>query len=158
MSKRSGTKGPDEDVRVTVQHLEGLQFLATEGAHALVVDAATSDGGGGTGMSAPQLFVAALGACMLEFVANSCRLREIPVESIRLDLECQELQRPRRIGPIEAVLHIEPDLQDDVKRRLIGVARRSTLINTLGRPPEVAIRFAGEAGGGSTRRERHAGV
>ena len=95
-------------------------------------------------MSAPQLFVAAMGACMLEFVTNSCRLRGISFERLSLELECEELERPRRIGALEATIRIEPEPPDDVKRRLIGVARHATLVNTLARPPEVAIRFAEE--------------
>jgi hypothetical protein len=92
-------------------------------------------------MSAPQMFVAAVGSCILEFVANSCRLREIPFERLSLELEYEELERPRRIGALEATLHIEPEPSDDVKQRLIGVARHVTLINTLRRPPEVTIQF-----------------
>jgi len=124
--------------------VDDLRFLATAGRHTLVVDAAPEDGGGGTALSAPQMFAAAVGACILEFVANSCRLREIPFERLSLELAYEELRRPRRVGPLEAVLRIEPEPPDDAKRRLIGVARHATLINTLGRPPEVAIRFAGE--------------
>ena len=131
-------------MRLTVQHVDGLRFLATVGEHAVVVDAAPEDGGAGTALSAPQLFAAAVGACMLEFVANSCRLRGIPFERLSLEIECEELERPRRIGAIEAMIHIEPEPPEDVKRRLIGVARHATLVNTLVRPPDVAIRFAGE--------------
>ena len=65
---------------LTVQHLDGMRFLATADCHRVVLDAAPEDGGGGTAMSAPQLFVAAMGACILEFVLNSCRLRGVPVE------------------------------------------------------------------------------
>jgi uncharacterized OsmC-like protein len=131
-------------VKITVRHMDNLRFEATAGEHTVVVDAAPEDGGGGTAMSAPQLFVAAVGACMLEFVTNSCRLREIPFERLSLELEYEELERPRRVGPLEATLHIEPEPPDDVKRRLIGVARHVTLINTLRRPPEMDIRFAEE--------------
>jgi len=87
---------------------------------------------------------AALGACILEFVANPCRLREISFERLSLELGYEELERPRRVGPLEVVLHIEPDLPDDVKRKSIGVARHATLVNTLARPSEVDIRFAEE--------------
>jgi len=51
---------------------------------------------------------------------------------------------PRRIGAMRATIHIEPEPPEDVKRRLIGVARHATLVNTLLRPSEVVIRFAGE--------------
>ena len=129
-------------MRLIVQHVDGQRFLATESEHALVIDAAPEDGGGGTAMSAPQMFAAALGACILEFIANSCRLREIPFESLGLELEYEELERPRRVGRLEAVLSIEPEPPDDAKQRLVGVARHATLVTTLKRPPEVAIRFA----------------
>jgi uncharacterized OsmC-like protein len=131
-------------MRLVVQHVDGLRFLATMDEHAIIVDAAPEDGGGGTALSAPQLFVMALGACVLEFVVNSCRLREIQFDRLRLELEYGELERPRRVGEVKATLHIEPDLPEDVKRRLVGVARHATLVNTLTRPPEVMIQFAGE--------------
>jgi uncharacterized OsmC-like protein len=131
-------------MKLTVQHVDGLRFLATVDEHAVVVDAKPEDGGGGTALSAPQLFAAALGACMLEFVVNSCRLREISFDRLSLALECEELGRPHRVGDVTATIHTEPELPGDVKRRLIGVARHATLVNTLVRPPEVVIRFAEE--------------
>jgi uncharacterized OsmC-like protein len=131
-------------VRLTVQHVDGLRFLATVEGHTVVVDAAPEDGGDGTALSAPQLFAAAVGACMLEFVTNSCRLRGIPVERLSLEMEFAEQARPRRVGAMEATIQIEPEPPEDVKRRLVGVARHATLVNTLVRPPEMTIRFAGD--------------
>ena len=131
-------------MKITLQHVGGLRFLATVDEHTVVIDAAQEDGGTGTAMNAPQLFAVAMGACMLEFVANSCRLRDIPFERLSLEMTCEELPRPRRIGALVATIHVEPELPEDVKRRLIGVARHATLVNTLARPPEVSIRLAGE--------------
>jgi uncharacterized OsmC-like protein len=131
-------------MRLTVQHVDGLRFLATAEGHTVVLDAAPEDGGVGSALSAPQLFAAAVGACILEFVANSCRLRGIPFERLSLEMSCEEQASPRRIGAMEAMVHVEPELPEDAKRRLIGVARHATLVNTLVRPPEVVIRFVGE--------------
>jgi uncharacterized OsmC-like protein len=131
-------------MQVTVQHVDGMRFLATEDGHTVVVDAAPQHGGGGTAMSAPQLFVAALGACILEFVVNSCRLRGVPVERLSVETECDEVPGPRRIGAVSAVITLVPEPPADVRRRVIGVARHATLINTLLRPPEVDIHFAGQ--------------
>jgi len=129
-------------MKLTVQHVDGMRFLATAGAHSVIVDAAPEDGGGGTAMSAPQLFAAAMGACILEFVANSCRLRDIPVEQLSLEIVYEEEPRPRRVGALEVAIRIEPDPPEAVKRRLIGVARHATLSNTLARPPEMDLHFA----------------
>ena len=131
-------------MELTVQHVDGMRFLATGEGHTVIVDAAPEDGGGGTAMSGPQLFVAALGACILEFVLNSCRLRGIPVERLSVEMSYQEVPRPRRIGALEAMIHLEPDPPDEVKRRLVGVARHATLANTLVHPPKVDITFGEE--------------
>ena len=137
-------------MKLTVRHVDGMRFLAMADGHTIVVDAAPEDGGGGTAMSAPQLWVAALGACMLEFAVNSCRLRGVPVERLRLEMAYEEIPRPRRVGPLKAILHLEPEPPDEVKRRLVGVARHATLVNALVHPPEVDIRFAGEGSGGES--------
>ena len=126
---------------MTVQRVDGLRFLTTVEEHSAVVDAAVADGGGGTAMSAPQMFAAAVGACILEFVANSCRLREIPFDQLSVEVEYEEMARPRRVGDVRATLHIKPEPPEEVKQRLLGVARHVTLLNTLARPPEVEIQF-----------------
>jgi uncharacterized OsmC-like protein len=129
-------------MKLTVQHVDGLRFLTTVGRHTVVVDAAPEDGGTGTALSAPQLFAAAISACMLEFVVNSCRLRGISFERLSLEMKCEELARPRRIGAMEATIHIEPEPPEDMKRGLVGVAKHAILVNTLARLPEMVIRFA----------------
>ena len=134
-------------MKIIVQHVEALRFQATVGEHTVSVDAAPDDGGTGAAPSAPQLFAAAVGACMLDFVANSCRLHGFPFERLSLEIEYEEQAQPRRVGALEATLHIEPEPPEDVKRRLVSVARHATLVNTLMRPPEVSIQFEGGATG-----------
>jgi uncharacterized OsmC-like protein len=129
-------------MKLTVEHVDGMRFMASTEEHAVVVDAAPEDGGGGTALSAPQLFVAAMGACILEFVANSCQLREIPVERLSVEIEYEEVPKPRRVGVLHAAISIKPEPPEEVKRRLLGVARHATLVNTLDRPPNVDISFA----------------
>ena len=136
-------------MKLAVQHVDGMRFLATEGGHKVVVDAAPEHGGGGSAMSAPQLFVAALGACILEFVMNSCRLRSVLVKRLSVEMECEEVPGPRRVGALAAVISLGPEPPDDVKHRVIGVARHATLANTLLQPPEVDIHFAKQGEEGS---------
>jgi len=102
-------------MNLTVQHVDGMRFLATADGHSAIVDAAPQDGGGGTALSAPQLFVAALGACILEFVANSCRLRDIPVERLSVKVAYEEVPNPRRVGSLEMAIHIEPEPPAEVR-------------------------------------------
>jgi uncharacterized OsmC-like protein len=130
-------------MKLVVQHVDGLRFLATAGSNTVVVDAVPEDGGAGTALSAPQLFAAAIGACVCEFVTNSCRLHDIPFERLGVEIACEELERPRRLGAVDVQVRIEPQPPEEVQRRLLGVARHATLVNTLARTPEVTIRFTG---------------
>jgi uncharacterized OsmC-like protein len=121
-----------------------MRFLTTAEDHSVVVDASRQEGGGGTAMSAPQLFVSAVGACILEFVLNSCHLRRVPVDHLSVEMVYEEVARPRRIGILEAAIHLEPVPTEDVKARLLAVGRHATLVSTLLRPPEVVLRFAAD--------------
>ena len=127
---------------IILRHVDKLCFQVSAGGHTVSVDAGVDDGGTGSALSAPQLFAAAVGACMCEFVVNSCRLREIPLESPSLEVAYEGLTRPRRIGGLKATLYIEPEPPEGVKQRLLGVARRATLVNTLKRSPELKVEFA----------------
>lgn len=133
-------------MKLSVQHVDGMRFLATAADHSVIVDASPQDGGGGTALSAPQLFVAAIGACILEFVLNSCRLRDVAVDRLSVEMVYEEVPRPRRIGALQATIHLTPPPADEVKNRLLAVGRHATLVNTLLHPPDIELRF-GEQGG-----------
>lgn len=129
-------------IRARAQRIDGLRSLVTVGDHTVVVDPLPEEGGTGTGMSAPQLFAAALAACIVGFIANSCRLHNIPLTRLEVELTAPVQSGPRRIGDMEAVVRMEPEPPEEVRRHLLAVARRATLLNTLARPPRVTIRFA----------------
>lgn len=129
-------------MRARAQWVDGMRSLVTVGNHTVVVDPLPEDGGTGTAMSAPQLFAAALAACIVGFIANSCRLRGIPLTRLEVELTAPVQSGPRRVGDVEAVVYVEPEPPEEVRRHLLVVARRATLLNTLAHPPGVTIRFA----------------
>ncbi|MCS7178455.1 MAG: OsmC family protein [Anaerolineae bacterium] len=128
-------------MHVQAQYLDGLRSVVTVGVHAVVVDPAPEEGGAGTGMSAPQLLVAALAACILAFIARSCQLHDIPLKHLKVELDFTIASAPRRIGRIVAHVRMEPEPPEEVRRRLLAVARRATLLNTLACPPEITLQF-----------------
>lgn len=127
--------------KVTAHHVEGRRFQVTVDEHKVNVDSAAEYGEAGTAFSPPQLFAASVAACIGEFVANSCRLHGIPFEHLSVEVEYEKHSQPRRLGILEAKIHVEPELSEEIRRRLVGVARHATLVNTLLRPPEVVVRF-----------------
>jgi len=61
-----------------------------------------------------------------------------------VEVACEELERPRRLGPVDVQVRIEPRPPEEMMRRLLGVARHDILVNTLARAPEVTIHFVEE--------------
>jgi hypothetical protein len=57
----------------------------------------------------------------------------------------EEIPKPCRAGTVETAIRIEPDPPAELRRRLLGVTRHATLVNTLARPPEANIYFGGTA-------------
>jgi uncharacterized OsmC-like protein len=130
-----------QTIRARVQRIDGLRSLVTVEHHAVIVDPPPEEGGTGTGMSAPQLLVAAVAGCIAGFIANSCRLRDIPLTRLEVELTAPIQTGPRRIGDMEAVIRMEPELSEEVRQHLLKVAKRAPLLNTLARPPQVILRF-----------------
>ncbi|MBC7227576.1 MAG: OsmC family protein [Thermoflexales bacterium] len=128
-------------IRAQAQHIDGLRSLVTVENHSVVVDPPPEEGGTGTGMSAPQLFVAAMAACIAGFIANSCRLRNVPLARLEVELTAPIQSGPRRVGDMEAVVRMEPEPSEEVRQHLLKVARRATLLNTLAWPPRITLRF-----------------
>lgn len=129
-------------MRIVVEHVTGRCFQATVGEHTVIVDSSAEYGEADTAPSAPQLFAVAVGACIGEFVANSCRMHALQFERLSVQVEYEKEAQPRRIGRMEVTLRMEPQPSEEIKHRLIGIARHVTLVNTLAHPPEVLIRFA----------------
>jgi organic hydroperoxide reductase OsmC/OhrA len=134
-----------EAIRARAQRIDGLRSLVTVGNHTVVVDPPPEEGGTGTGMSAPQLFAAAMAACIVGFIANSCRLRDISLTRLEVELTAPIQGGPRRVGDMEVVVRMEPEPPEEVRQHLLAVAKRATLLNTLAHPPRVVIRFASGA-------------
>ncbi len=129
-------------IRAQAEWTGGLCSSVRVGDQTVVVDPPPEEGGTGKGMSAPQLFAAAMAACIVGFIANSCRLRGIPLARLEVRLTAPIQGSPRRVGDMEAVVYMEPEPPEEVRQHLLAVAKRATLLNTLARPPCVAIRFA----------------
>lgn len=131
----------DQKILAHAQHIDGLRSVVTVGAHTVVVDPPPEEGGTGTAMSAPQLFVAAMAACFVGFIANSCRLNGVPLEHLKVELSAPIRSGPRRVGDMEVMIRMDPEPPEEVQRRILAVLRRATLLNTLAHPPRVTFRF-----------------
>lgn len=128
---------------IIIQHHEDVRFSARHGDHRVTIDLPESHGGSDSGMSPPQLFVAALGACVGVYVADYCDSHAIPYQGMQLHLDWKFRDRPRRISHVRVRVELpsgplpaehEQGIQDSVQNCMLH--------NTLAQKPEFAVEVA----------------
>jgi putative redox protein len=125
---------------IVIQHLDEVRFSAHNGMHSINIDLPESHGGGNSGMSPPQLFVAALGASVGVYVADYCDSRAIAYQGMRLCLDWKYREKPRRIGSVCVRLEIPiGSLSSDDERGIQDSVQNCLLHNTLAQKPEFTV-------------------
>lgn len=125
---------------ITIEHHEDVRFTAHAGPHCVTIDLPVSHGGSDGGMTPPQLFVAALGACAGVYTADYCDSQGIDCRGMRIHLDWEVHDRPRRIGAVRVRIEV-PDTalsssQVNGIRRSVG---ECLLHNTLAHPPRFEV-------------------
>lgn len=131
-------------MQVDVERVHGKHLEVRARGLSLTVDELEERGGSGRGFRPTELLLGALGACtagtMLSFAANS----SIPVEEVRVHLEDDVADGPKRIERIRIVLTVTGDLTARQIASLRRVAGRCKVHNTLAAGAAVDVSF--EAG------------
>ena len=127
-------------MNITIQHHEDVRFCAHHGDHRVIIDLPESHGGNNRGMSPPQLFVAALGACVGVYVADYCDGHAIPYQGMRLLLDWKYMENPRRIGRVHVRLELPSGpLTAEHQQGIQDSAYRCLLHNTLAQKPKFDV-------------------
>jgi uncharacterized OsmC-like protein len=91
---------------ITIEHQEEVRFSARFGEHQVTIDLPESHGGQGRGMSPPHLFIAALGGCAGVYVADFCDSQGIDYQGMRLNVDWDYEDRPRRISSVHVRIEL----------------------------------------------------
>jgi len=138
---------------ITIQHHEDVRFSAHFGGHQVTIDLPESHGGQDRGMSPPQLFIAALGACAGVYVADYCDSRAISYQGMRLDLDWSYKDRPRRIAGVKLRLELPTGpLAPEHAQGIQDSVQQCLLHNTLAHRPEIDVEITSIESGGESRR------
>lgn len=125
---------------ITIQHHEDVRFSAHFGRHQVSIDLPESHGGQDSGMTPPHLFVAALGACAGVYAADHCDSQGIGYQGMRIELDWEIRDRPRRIGGVRVRIELP---EGGLTQAQIDGIRASVsdclLHNTLAHPPQFDV-------------------
>ena len=79
---------------ITIEHQEDVRFKARAGDHRVTIDLPESHVGGDGGMTPPQLFVSAVGACAGVYTADYCDNQGIDYRGMRITADWEVRERP----------------------------------------------------------------
>ena len=138
---------------IMIQHHEDVRFSARCGSHHVTIDLPESHGGQDRGMTPPQLFITALGACAGVYVADYCDSQAISYQGMRLELDWNYMDRPRRIAGVRVRLELPSGpLTPDQEQGVRDSVQQCLLHNTLAHKPDFAVEFVSTGAGSEAHR------
>ena len=135
-------------VVVTAGQVKYVQDVAI-GPHLLHADEPEAAGGRDTGPSPYELLLAALGTCTAITVQMFADRRQWPLRNVQVRLsharnhaqDCAQCETASpKLDQIDLAISLTGDLSEDQRRRLLAVAGRCPVHNTLSAPISIVMR------------------
>lgn len=108
--------------------------------HAMYADQPVEDGGGDTGPTPTEIFIAGLAGCIAFYAERFLRRHRLPVEGLAVGCEYAWDENPHRVGGISITVDA-PGLPDSKREAFTRVVEHCTVHNTLLKPPDVVMRL-----------------
>lgn len=139
-------KAKEEKLSTTKQVMvklenDGFTTEIMAGRHGLVADESEALGGNDFGPSPYELLNASLGACTAMTLQMYAKRKKWPLETVKVHLsfdrryseDCGTCDDPRsKISHFEVCIHLEGDLSEEQRNRLLEIAEKCPVHKTLG--------------------------
>ncbi|OGC79724.1 MAG: hypothetical protein A2145_01025 [candidate division Zixibacteria bacterium RBG_16_40_9] len=131
---------------VTVKYINNLQLGIIAGEHRLIADEPQSAGGDDLGPNPYEYLLAALGSCTAMTLLLYARRKNMPLESVEVDLSFKrehnqdaiEVEDKKNfIEKITRQIHVKGNLSEQEKNRLLEIAQRCPVHKTITSKPQV---------------------
>jgi uncharacterized OsmC-like protein len=126
-------------MEVTVEHLGAVQFEIKARQHTIVSDQPQENHGFDEGMTPPEIFLAALGACAAYYAADFLRQKNLATEGTRVKVVADKVLNPPRIDNIRIDVELPLALEERNREGVDRAIHRCLIHNTLLSPPKVEI-------------------
>ena len=125
---------------ILVKYIRNLQQEANMGDHRLIIDEPKEFGGDGKGPNPYDLLLASLGGCTAMTIVSYAKRKDIPLEGVQIRLQhekiyaedCEEcMVQEGKLDQITREIHLQGNLTDEQKERLLEIATRCPVHRTL---------------------------
>ena len=128
-------------MQVRVRHGKNKQSEAFARFHRVVCDQPFDEAGSDTGMTPPELMLAALGCCAMHDASEYLKTRHLALAEVALRVTAEKGGRPTRLTEI-AIEVDAPGLGIRARKGLLRAVETCLLHRTLKDPPKVRIAMA----------------
>lgn len=126
-------------MEITVEHLGAVQFEIKAREHTIASDQPKENGGFDEGMTPPEIFLGALGACAAYYAAEYLRQKGLATEGTRVKVKAEKVPNPVRVDNIRIEVELPLTCEERDRAGVDRAVHRCLLHNTLMNPPKVEI-------------------
>ena len=125
-------------MEVIVHHLGDVKFEAAARGHRVRSDQPFENHGSDTGMTPPELLLAAMGACAGYYAAEYLRTRGLSVAGLEVRVVAEKALQPARLDNFRIEV-TAPELDPRHEAGLLRAVKACLIHNTLTHPPAFEI-------------------
>ena len=125
-------------MEVIVRHLAGVKFEAAARGHRVACDQPLENHGADTGMTPPELMLAALGTCAGYYAAEYLRTRSLPDAGLEVRVSAEKAAAPARLDSFRIEV-TAPPLDARHEEGLLRAVKACLIHNTLTHVPAIEI-------------------
>jgi putative redox protein len=122
-------------MNVDVKHMGDVQFSVTTRGHVIYSDQPEDNGGYDEGMTPPEMFLGALGACAAYYAVAYLKRHNLPYEGTLVEAHAEKLKNPARLGEFVLRVTTPTTLSEEHRKGVDASVDKCILHNTLTHPP-----------------------
>jgi uncharacterized OsmC-like protein len=126
-----------------VTHEGGLKLVADVRGHRVPTDQPIKAGGADSAPMPLDLIGAALATCIGLAVVQFCAARELPTDSLQVELSQRTTRDPYRVDRYDVSVGLPADFPERYRDAVVRVARTCAAFNTLTHLPTIQIDVRG---------------
>lgn len=127
-------------MEVRVRRGKGKQVEARARFHRVVCDQPFEENGGDTGMTPPELMLAALGGCAMYHASKYLESRNLPASAVEMKINSEKSDSPGRLADITIDVDA-PGLAPRTREGLLRAVQTCLLSQTLANASQIHVKL-----------------
>lgn len=127
-------------MEVRVRQGKGRQVEARARFHRIVCDQPFEENGSDTGMTAPELMLASLGACAMHYASKYLETRNLPPHGVEMKVNAEPTDSPSRLAEISIEVEA-PGLAPRTREGLVRAIQTCLVSRTLASGVAINVRL-----------------